>query len=49
MASVITVVIALLAIFVLLVIILLYAYKRQKMCFKGKRKWKNIRPILWTV
>ena len=36
MASVIAVVIALLAVFVLLVIILLYAYKRQKMCFKGK-------------
>ncbi len=41
MASVITVVIALLAIFVLLVIILLYAYKRQKMCFKGKREKIN--------
>ncbi len=36
MLSVISVVIALLAIFLLLVIILLYAYKRQKMCFKGK-------------
>ncbi len=36
MASVIGVVIALLAIFVIMVVVLLYAYKRQKMCFKGK-------------
>ena len=36
MASVIGVVIALLTLFVLLVIVLLYAYKKQKMCFKGK-------------
>ncbi len=46
MASVITVVIALLAIFVLLVIILLYAYKRPKMCFKGKRKRKIYSPYI---
>ena len=36
MSSVIGVVIALLVVFVLMVIFLLYAYKRQKMCFKGK-------------
>jgi len=36
MASVIGVVIALLALFVLLVVVLLYAYKQQKMCFKGE-------------
>ena len=36
MASVIGVVIALLVLFVILVIVLLYAYKKQKLCFKGK-------------
>ena len=35
MASVIGVVIALLVLFVVLVIVLLYAYKKQKLCFKG--------------
>eukprot|EP00094_Tigriopus_californicus_P013464 TCALIF_13024-PA protein Name:"Similar to KIRREL Kin of IRRE-like protein 1 (Homo sapiens)" AED:0.12 eAED:0.13 QI:0/0.83/0.76/0.92/0.91/1/13/506/759 len=38
MASVIGVVIALLVLFVLMVIVLLYAYKRQKMCFKDGSK-----------
>ena len=36
MASVIGVVIALLVLFVILVIVLLYAYKKQKLCFKGE-------------
>jgi len=35
MASVIGVVIGLLVLFVILVIVLLYAYKKQKLCFKG--------------
>jgi hypothetical protein len=35
MASVIGVVIALLVLFVILVFVLLYAYKKQKLCFKG--------------
>jgi hypothetical protein len=38
MASVIGVVIALLVLFVILVIVLLYAFKKQKLCFKGKKK-----------
>jgi len=37
MASVIGVVIALLVLFVILVIVLLYAFKKQKLCFKGKK------------
>ena len=36
MASVIGVVIALLVLFVVLVIVLLWAYKKQRLCFKGE-------------
>ncbi|CAB4059949.1 unnamed protein product [Lepeophtheirus salmonis] len=42
MASVIGVVIALLVVFVILVIILLYAYKSHKMCFKDTSKLNKI-------
>ena len=37
MTSVIAVVIALLVIFLVLVVSLLIAYKKQKLCFQGKR------------
>jgi hypothetical protein len=38
MGSVIGVVVALLALFVILVIVLLCAYKKQKLCFKGNEQ-----------
>ena len=37
MASVIGVVIALLVLFVITVLVLLYAYKKQKICFRGEK------------
>lgn len=49
MASVIGVVIALLVLFVLLVIVLLYAYKKQKLCFKGKDQLFNTKAALPVI
>jgi len=49
MASVIGVVIALLIIFVLLSIILLVAYKKQKLCFKGKYSFSRINPNIFNA